>query len=198
MPDKQPAVLHLDWWPVERIVLHASPRHLRRKLALNLSLLAIGVGLLALDRVRWRTGRGRALTNTLGATLRQTVDTSDASNEKSNSADSLMQRGVERVRERQVPPEPPLRGDVGQIEMEPHEAVVGRSPACSSVHQLQGGVTVDDERGLPRGESVAPDQTVLVGAEGRVDGGQRRSPEDTEAGAYAVSLGLAGSGTLEA
>jgi len=38
---------------MERIVLHASPRHVRRKLALNLVVLAIGAALLALDLVRW-------------------------------------------------------------------------------------------------------------------------------------------------
>ena len=38
---------------MERIVLHASARHLQRKLALNLGVLAIGAALLALDLVRW-------------------------------------------------------------------------------------------------------------------------------------------------
>ena len=38
---------------MERIVLHASPRHLQRKLALNLVVLASGAVLLALDLVRW-------------------------------------------------------------------------------------------------------------------------------------------------
>lgn len=38
---------------MERIVLHTSTRHLYRKLAFNLGVLAIGAALLALNLVRW-------------------------------------------------------------------------------------------------------------------------------------------------
>jgi hypothetical protein len=38
---------------MERIVVHASPRHMLRKLVWCLSLLAIGAGLLVAGRVRW-------------------------------------------------------------------------------------------------------------------------------------------------